>query len=95
MKIFRTRDLNEVSTPNDVASLQTETDTIHATQAEAKNQLNSAALGFERKDFEVTQIELRTDKPGIVALLQGSPEFTIVKTWHGTARGGLKLRAKF
>ncbi|UUZ75496.1 hypothetical protein LP414_27660 [Polaromonas sp. P1(28)-13] len=45
-----------------------------------------------RSSMEVAELEVRTDKAGILGLMTGDWKFTVLRLWHGTARGGLKLQ---
>lgn len=61
------------------------------TRDEAKIGLNNAAPDVQfRKDMVVHEVEVTTDKAGVLAALNGNPDLKIVRSFSGTVRGGLK-----
>lgn len=59
------------------------------TRAEAKASVKDKAPKV-REQYLLEEINVETDKDGIVKMLNGDPDESIVQRWSFTARGGLK-----
>lgn len=79
MKIFRL--LNTEDT--DVA------DVYAGTLAEIKEPVRALAA-HDRKNRVVEELEVQTDKAGVIAMLNGSPITKLTRSFDITPRGGLK-----
>lgn len=86
MKIYRIRD----------TAFSADEDQIHDVYAGTKDEAKAngvvRATPPYQSDIEVTELEVQTDKAGVLAILQGNRIFTTLRTWRMTARGGLKLQ---
>jgi hypothetical protein len=65
--------------------------TYVGTTAESKDVVK-AETGVFRHNILVTEVEVQTDKEGILAILNCKPIVKDLRSWRGTARGGLKLQ---
>lgn len=67
--------------------------TIADAHKRAKDEAPDQGPKFDRFDVSISEVEVPTDKAGILTLLNDDPgtwSFKILRTWELTGRGGLK-----
>lgn len=79
MRAFRITNYAGTSMPSYAATLEACRAVVRAQPAAARRQV------------EVAEVEVATDKAGLVALLNRTHDERVIRRWQGTARGGLRL----
>lgn len=62
------------------------------TRAEAKTSIKDKAPKV-REQYLLEEVNVETDKDGVVKMLNGDPDCSTIRRWGFTARGGLKEEA--
>ena len=60
------------------------------TMADAKAIIKDADQSYYYGDLRVVEVEVQSDKEGVIWALNGVAKMTHGRTWRGTPRGGLK-----